>query len=142
MLALVVFVAAVGFRSVGHVHLAADNRSEHLGLLFLDLPFDFVGSRTFRRSGACLDLFEELFQILDFGQYGLVLLVDVVCEFLDTVHYAVIRQRHTRHAVLYGFVDDARHGGLAVEKRILTMYMQVNKLTHDWCNKEVSRLQS
>ncbi len=62
--------------------------------------------------------------------------VGVVEELLDAHHIPVVRHRHSAHAVAQGFVDEARHGSLAVKHGILGVYVEVDEVLHkgeeDW----------
>ena len=74
---------------------------------------------------------------------GLALLVDtgtIVRELLDAIHHAVVGNGHALHAVLDGFIDQVRHLGLTVKYRIMSMYVQMNEIFHQFFSLKVKKL--
>ena len=66
---------------------------------------------------------------------GLALLVDtgtIVRELLDAIHHAVVGNGHALHAVLDGFVDQMGHLGLTIKNGIMSMYVQMNEIFHQF----------
>ena len=56
------------------------------------------------------------------------LLLSLHIELHDAEHDAVVRDRHTRHAELYGAVNEVRNSVCAVEQRILGVVMEVDEV--------------
>ena len=67
--------------------------------------------------------------LLSLGQLA-VLFVDGIEKLLDTVHVAVVGDGQAGHAVGYCFVDQGINRGLAVEQRVLRVYVQMYKRLH------------
>lgn len=57
-------------------------------------------------------------------------LIDIVKKLLDCKHIAVVRDGQAGHTVSNSFVDQSLNRCLAVEQRILSMHMQMNKRFH------------
>ena len=66
-----------------------------------------------------LQLGDALLQVFDFPSGAAVLLVDVVVEFFDAEHVAMVGHGNAFHAVLHGFVHQAADAGLAVQQGVL-----------------------
>ena len=66
---------------------------------------------------------------------GLALLIDtgaIVRELFDAIHHAVVGNGHALHAVLDGFVDQMGHLGLTIKNGIMSMYVQMNEIFHQF----------
>ena len=61
---------------------------------------------------------------------SLVYLAAIVEELLDAEHVAMVGQGHSLHAVLDRFVYHAAYGGLAIQKGVLRVYVQMHKIFH------------
>ena len=126
-----VIAALVGFtfflvhRTTCYVHLTTDNRFKDTSFRrcnflpaicqcsFLVLAFLLT----------TLDVGHLLLQVLDFSFRTTVLLIDVVGEFFDAEHVAMVGHRDASHTVLHSLVHQAADTGLAIQQRILSMYM-------------------
>ena len=74
---------------------------------------------------------EQFLQFLDLVVFLAVLLLDVVVEFLDSEHVAVIRHSNAGLTVGHRLVHQLRNAGLTVEYRILGMYVQMAECGHE-----------
>ena len=126
-----VIAALVGFtfflvhRTTCYVHLTTDNR-------FKDTSFrrcDFLpaicqcGFLVLAFLLTTLDVGHLLLQVLDFSLRTTVLLINVVGEFFDAEHVTMVSHRDASHTVLHSLVHQAADTGLAIQQRILSMYM-------------------
>ena len=58
---------------------------------------------------------------------------NIVVEFLDTEHVAMIGYRHASHAVAYSLVNQSLDARLAVQDRVVCMYVQMYEIFHKMC---------
>ena len=85
---------------LGHVHLAADYKTEVLVLYAVDPAFDLLG---FRRVAALFGFFELFLVALQATA------VDIIIYLFHTEHIAVVCNGHSGHAVGQRLVNERRH---------------------------------
>ena len=129
---MVRFSLALVHGAASHVHFTPDDGFEQfgLGLGYLcpagcDLSFGILAGEF-----AVFDFGYSFFLFLDFPLGAAVLLVDIVGKLFDAEHVSMVGHGNAFHAVLHGFVDQLADAGLSVQKGILGMDMQMNKILH------------
>ena len=55
----------------------------------------------------------------------------IVMKFFDTKHVAMVGDGHAAHAIAHGLVDQFLDARLAVEYRVICMYMKMYKIFHN-----------
>ncbi len=105
---------------IGHIHLAAKYGLEDFLAQLGGLGLCF-GCGSLIAGGAGFG--STSFGILD-GSFGLtVFLIDGVEKLLDAKHIAMVGDGHSGHTVGYRLVDEIAYRGLAIEERVLRMYV-------------------
>jgi len=123
--ALVRLTVAIEHPTARHIHFTAEDRLEQLLLGSLQLFFACfqLSHRVFTFHFPLFQTGDFLLQVLYFAIDLAVLLVDIVEKFLDSEHVAMIGHSDSFHPVGHRLVHQTRDGSLAVENRILSVYM-------------------
>ncbi len=119
MASFVGLVRLVMQASLGHIHLAPENRLEPQHLFIMRYLSLHLGPHPFGLSGRSLVKF-----LTGIGYLALVFpfkLADIVGKFLYAEHVAMVSQGKARHTEGHSLVDKARDRCLPVKQRILAM---------------------
>ena len=118
--------------TAGHIHFATDDRLEQFifGFRYLRFASRYLRFLILTCYFTALYTGNPLFQVFYFPFRTTVLFINIVGEFLDTEHIAMIGNGNTFHTILHRLVYQTAHTGLAVKERILGMYVQMNKILH------------
>ena len=132
--ALVGFTFFLIHGAARHIHLTTDYRLEQFIFRLRKLCATISKFRVFVFA-SYLTTFNTgypFFEVLNLSFRPAILFINVISELLNAEHIAVVSHGYPFHSILHSLVHQRAYAGLTIEKGVLGMNVQMNKILHKY----------